>query len=352
MALNFIRPTIRQMDGYAPGEQPAAGTRIIKLNTNENPFPPSPRVMEAIRNVPAEHLRRYPDPAGRGFCAAAGKVLGFAPDWLITGNGSDDVLAFALSAFCAPGDILAYPDPTYSLYPVLAEINEVSVRPVPWLEGWRLPTDDLLKTGARAIFLANPNAPSGTFVEPEEIEKLAQRFDGVVLVDEAYADFAESNCLELVRRNENVVVSRTLSKAYSLAGLRFGFAVAQPQVIAELNKARDSYPCDAISIAAATAAIDDQPYARMTWDHVKAERARMTDELTKMGWEVIPSQSNFLFAAPPDGRGRECYEHLKGKGILVRFFDKPQQRDKVRISIGTTEENGAVLAELREYFGK
>lgn len=349
MALKFVRPAIRKMAGYAPGEQPAPGTRIIKLNTNENPFPPSPRVMEAIRNLPGEHLRRYPDPMSRAFCAAAGRVLGFESDCIITGNGSDDVLAFALMTFCSPGDVLAYPDPTYSLYPVLAEIDEVQVKPVPWLDGWRLPIEGLLATGAKAIFLANPNAPTGTFVPAEEIGKLAGRFDGLVLVDEAYADFADGNCLELVRQYENVVVSRTLSKAYSLAGLRFGFAVAQKQVIAEMNKAKDSYPCDALSIAAATAALEDQEYARKTWEHVKRERARMTGELQKMGWQIIPSQSNFLFATPPGGRGKQCYEYLKAKGVLVRHFDKPGQFQNVRISIGTTEENNTLLQLLREW---
>ena len=346
MSLKFVRQTVRDMAGYAPGEQPRPGERIIKLNTNENPFPPSPKVMQAIRDVRGESLRKYPDPNSRSFCNAAAAVYGISPDMVITGNGSDDVLAFALMTFAAPGDLLAYPDPTYSLYPVLAELDEVKVAPVPWEANWRLPIDGLLATKAQTIFLANPNAPSGTFVPPQDIENLAKRFAGLVLVDEAYADFADANCIDLVRRHENVVVSRTLSKAYSLAGLRFGFAIAQPQVIRELAKAKDSYPCDAISIAAATAAMIDQDYARKTWQHVKRERARVSTELTNMGWSVIPSQTNFLFAGVPGGDGKACYEYLKNKGILVRYFDKPGQRDKVRISIGTTVENDAVLAAL------
>lgn len=335
------------MAGYAPGEQPAAGTRIIKLNTNENPFPPSPKVMAAIAGVSGEHLRRYPDPMSRSFCEAAAKALGVEPEMIITGNGSDDVLAFSLMTFCSPGDTLAYPDPTYSLYPVMADIDEVTALPIPWRENWQLPIDELAASGAKAIFLANPNAPSGTFVPVDQIEQLAKRFDGLLLVDEAYADFAADNCIRLVSKHENVVVSRTLSKAYSLAGLRFGFAIAQKHSIAEMNKAKDSYPCDAVSIAAATAAMLDQEYARMTWEHVKRERVRLTAELTAMGWSVIPSQTNFLFASVPGGAGKACYEHLKSRGILVRFFDKPGQRDKVRISIGTTEENDAVLLALR-----
>jgi histidinol-phosphate aminotransferase len=346
--LPFVRSNVARMAGYTPGEQPRADEQIIKLNTNENPFPPSPRVMEAIARVSGDALRKYPDPASREFCAAAAAALGVSPDMIITGNGSDDVLAFALSTFAGPGDVLAYPDPTYSLYPVLAELAEVTVSPVPWLEGWRLPIEGLLRTQAKAIFLANPNAPSGTMVPPAEIAALARRFEGLVLVDEAYVDFADENCLPLLREFRNVVVSRTLSKAYSLAGLRFGFAVAQREVIAEMNKAKDSYPCDALSIAAATAAISDQAYARKTWEHVKRERVRLTRELEGMGYSVLPSATNFLFAAVPGGDGRGAYEFLKQRGILVRYFDKPGQRERIRISIGTTEENDAVLKALKE----
>lgn len=349
MPLKFVRPAIQKMAGYAPGEQPAPGSPVIKLNTNENPFPPSPKVMEAIAAVSGEHLRRYPDPMAKSFCEVTARVLGVQPDMIITGNGSDDVLAFALMTFVAPGGVLAYPDPTYSLYPVLADLDEVKTAPVPWLDGWKLPVDGLLATKASAIFLANPNAPSGTAVPVAEIEALAKRYDGLILVDEAYADFADENCIALVSRYENVIVSRTLSKAYSLAGLRFGFAIGQKQVIAEMNKAKDSYPCDAISIAAATAALADQDYARKTWDHIRRERARMSAELTKLGWCVIPSQTNFLFATAPGGRGKECYEHLKRNNILVRYFDKPGQRDKVRISLGTVEQNDKVLALLRDW---
>lgn len=303
--------------------------------------------MQAIREVPAEMLRRYPDPNAGAFREAAARLLGMTPDMIVTGNGSDDVLAFAILTFTGPGDLLAFPDPTYSLYPVLAELDEVKTVGVPWEKDWSLPIDALLATKPRAIFLANPNAPSGTFVSPKRIEDLLKRFDGLLLVDEAYVDFADDNCISLVKKYENLLVSRTLSKAYSLAGLRFGYAVAQPTVIAELAKAKDSYPCDAISIAAATAAILDQDYARQTWEHVRRERARLSVELKKMNWTVLPSQTNFLFAGPASGLGRDVYLGLKQRGILVRYFDKPGLSDKVRITIGTAEENDAVLRELK-----
>jgi len=335
------------MEGYTPGEQPGAGERVIKLNTNENPFPPSPKVMQAIREVEAELLRRYPNPTADSFRTAAAEVLGVSPDMIMAGNGSDDVLAVAVLTFTGPGDLLAYPDPTYSLYPVIAELDEVKTVTVPWDEDWSLPTDALLATKAKAIFLANPNAPSGTFVSPQKIGELADKFSGLVLVDEAYVDFAEDNCLPLVRKHENVVVTRTLSKAYSLAGLRFGFAIAQPSVIREMNKARDSYPCDAISVAAATAAVQDQEYAKKTWEHVRAERQRISSELTQMGWTVLPSQANFILAQTPSGRGREAYLGLKQQGILVRYFDKAGLKDKLRITVGTSQENNALLGGIK-----
>ncbi len=335
------------MDGYTPGEQPGVGERVVKLNTNENPFPPSPSVMKAIRELEPELLRRYPSPDAKMFRDAAAQVLGTTADSILTGNGSDDILAIALLTFLSPGDTLAYPNPTYSLYPVLAEIDEVKVATVEWEKGWQLPIDALVATKAKAIFLANPNAPSGTFVSPQKISDLASKFPGLVLIDEAYADFADDNCLPLVARHENVVVSRTLSKAYSLAGLRFGFAVGQPQVIAEMNKTRDSYPNDALSIVAATAAILDQDYAKKTWDHIRGERTRLSAELAQMGWSVLPSQANFLYAVAPTGQGKAAYEGLKAQGILVRYFDKPGLKDKIRITVGTSQENNALLAGLK-----
>lgn len=347
MPPQFVRSVVREMAGYAPGEQPSAGERVVKLNTNENPFPPSPRVMQAIASVEPEQLRRYPNATADAFREAAAGVLGVTSDMILTGNGSDDVLAFALLTFCSPGDTLAYPHPTYSLYPVMAELDEVKVKEIPWERDWSLPIDDICDSKASAAFLANPNAPSGTFVSPQKIEQLCRKFDGLVLVDEAYVDFADDNCLPLVRDCPNIVITRTLSKAYSLAGLRFGYAVARPDVIREMHKARDSYPCDAISVAAATAAILDQEYARKSWDHVKSERQRVSSELTQLGWKVLPSEANFILAGCPDGRGRDAYLGLKRQGILVRYFDKPGLNDKLRITIGTSQENNALIGGIK-----
>ena len=334
------------MAPYVPGEQPGPGERVIKLNTNENPFPPSPRVLAAIQGTDGECLRRYPSPRADAFRATAAALHGVSPDMVLAGNGSDEILAIAVRTFLGPGDVLAYPDPTYSLYPVLATSAENRIVTVPWEADWQLPGQALLATGARAIFFANPNAPTGTLVKAARVRELAAAFDGLLLVDEAYADFAEENCLDLVRELPNVMICRTFSKGYSLAGLRFGYGIAAPALVAEMTKVKDSYNCDAISILAATAALEDQDYARATWQAVRAERARLSAELARRGWQVIPSQANFVLATCPGGQAAAVYHDLKRKGILVRYFDKPGLADKLRITIGTAEQNDALLGAL------
>jgi histidinol-phosphate aminotransferase len=292
-------------------------------------------------------LRRYPNPTADTFRAAAATLLDLTPDMIMAGNGSDDVLTVATRTFVPPGGTLAYPEPTYSLYPVLARIEDAKSVTVPWERDYALPIDALAETKADAIYLANPNAPTGTFVSPMKVEELAKNFSGVVLVDEAYVDFAEDNCVPLVREHQNVVITRTLSKAYALAGLRFGYAVGQAGVIAEMMKVKDSYNCDAISILAATAAIQDQDYARGTWEKVKSERQRLSAELTHMGWPVLPSQANFILVTCPNGKGKQAYEGLKEQGILVRYFDKSGLTDKIRITVGTMQENNALLGGIK-----
>jgi histidinol-phosphate aminotransferase len=349
----FVRAGVRAMHGYTPGEQPAPGTRVVKLNTNENPYPASPKVVEAIRAVDAETLRRYPHPLAQKFREAAASVLKLAsPDMVICGNGSDDVLTIVTRTFVPPGGSIASPEPTYSLYPVLAQLEEAKHVGVPWEKNWALPIDALLATNADAIYLANPNAPTGTTVPLGAIEELAKSFGKLVLVDEAYADFAGETALALVDKHPNVVISRTLSKGYSLAGLRFGYAVAQTEVVDEMMKVKDSYNCDAISIIAATAAIEDQEYAQQGWKRVNEERERVSEELSRLGFDVIPSKANFVLAGVPGGDGKAYYLGLKHQGILVRYFDKPGLRDKLRITIGTMSENDAMLGGMKQLLEK
>jgi histidinol-phosphate aminotransferase len=348
MGPEFVRATVRDMHGYTPGEQPEAGQRVVKLNTNENPYPPSEKVMRAIAGVSADMLRRYPNPTADLFRDAAAKLHGVTRDHIIAGNGSDDILTIATRCFVPPGGMLAFPDPTYSLYPVLARLEDAKALAVPWEKDWSLPVAALAGSGTQAIYLANPNAPSGTFVSPAKVAELAKKFSGLLLVDEAYVDFAEENCLALVEKFANVVISRTLSKAYSLAGLRFGYAIAQPVVIAEMMKVKDSYNCDALSIVVATAAIQDQAHARGTWTKIKTERRRIAAELAKLGWNSPPSQANFIWATVATGRAGQTYRELKKQGILVRWFDEPGLRDCLRITIGRSEENDALLAGIKK----
>jgi histidinol-phosphate aminotransferase len=340
------RSNVALMAPYIPGEQPGPGERVIKLNTNENPFPPSPRVLEAIRTLDPENLRRYPSPKADAFRAIAARLHSVSPDMILAGNGSDEILAIAMRTFLGPGDVLAYPDPTYSLYPVLAESGEIRICTVAWADNWELPIDALLATGARAIFFANPNAPTGTMVKKSRVRDLALAFDGLLLIDEAYVDFADESCVDLVRELPNVMLCRTFSKGYSLAGLRFGYAIAAPTLVVEMTKVKDSYNCDAISILAASAALEDQDYARHTWQSVRSERNRLAIELGKRGYEVTPSQANFLFVRCPNSDAAEIYRTLKSQKILVRFFDKPGLSDKLRITIGTAEQNDALLRAL------
>ncbi len=335
------------MDGYTPGEQPGIGERVVKLNTNENPFPPSPQVIRAIQEIEPEMLRRYPNPTADVFRHAAAEVLGVSHEMIIAGNGSDDILTIATRTFIGHGETLACPDPTYSLYPVLARLQDAKIAEVPWEEDYQLPIEGLLKAKPAAIYIANPNAPTGTFISPSAIAELADAFKGLVLVDEAYVDFAEEDCLPLIKKHENIVISRTFSKAYSLAGMRFGYGIGQAQVIHEMMKVKDSYNVDAVAMMAAAAAISDQEYARQRWEQIKSERQRVTVELTGMGWDVLPSRANFVLARVPDGQGRQAYLGLKEQGILVRFFDRPGLTDKIRITIGQSHENNALLAGVK-----
>ena len=258
--MSYFRSNIHSMSGYVPGEQPQ-GDGFIKLNTNENPYPPSPAVAVAVNEALRRGLQKYPDPLAGAFRRRASELLGVPPEWILAGNGSDDILTIVTRALVGEGQLLRLPYPSYILYRTLAELQGARSEEIPFQPDWSLPeafgqgSDDL-----RLVFLANPNSPSGTVVPPEAVLELAQRLPCPLLVDEAYADFAETNCLDLVAKNEKIMVSRTLSKSYALAGLRFGYLVAQPQLIEQFVKVKDSYNCDALSIAAATAAIGDQAW--------------------------------------------------------------------------------------------
>jgi len=344
--MGYFRDNIEKASGYKPGFQPA-GADVVKLNTNENPYPPSPRVLEAVRDIKAERLRRYPDPSGRAFREAAAAVNGVGPENIICCNGGDDLLKTAFIAFCDSGRAVAYPVPTYTLYPVLANVVGCEAIEIPFDGEFNLPAK-LASTGAALTIVCNPNAPTGSFVKVEDIASLADEVKGVVLVDEAYVDFAEENCSALTRRFDNVLILRSMSKGYSLAGMRFGYGIAQKALIDGLRKVQDSYPVDSVALAAATAAIKDQKYFKANVEKIKAERARLVMELRAMGFVVPQSSSNFVLAQCKDCKAGEVYDKLVERKIYVRYFDAPGLDDKLRITAGTPEQNDRLLAALKE----
>lgn len=346
----MYRPAVTSLAAYVPGEQPPPG-KYIKLNTNENPYPPSSSVVDAIKQAASGALNRYPDPMATAFRSAAAEALGLpGPEWILAGNGSDEILTLLVRGFVGEGEKLAMPFPSYVLYRTLAEIQGAEWMQAEFDEHWQLPNGfgesaDQLKLA----LLPNPNSPSGTVVSREEIIHLSSRLSCPLVVDEAYADFAEENCIELVAKHENIFVSRTLSKSFGLAGIRFGFLVAQPDVITELAKIKDSYNCDSIAIAAATAAMNSMQWLTDNCSKIIATRNRMAQELEKIGFQVTPSQANFLWCRHEKIEHRVIYDFLKSQQILVRLMDFGHRGDGLRISVGTDEQIDALLFVLRGY---
>jgi histidinol-phosphate aminotransferase len=350
--MTYFRENIEAMTAYVPGEQPPPGEKVIKLNTNENPYPPSPAAMKLLHEMDAERLRRYPDPASAAACRAAAKVYGLPEDWVMAGNGSDELLAMLFRVCAAPGRPVAYPTPTYVLYRTLAQAQEAEFVEVPYDEDYSLPVGGLAAASAALTVVASPNSPSGTIAPTIAIDELAGRLAGVLVADEAYIDFADENALKLVERHKNLVVLRTLSKGYSLAGLRLGFAVAQRPLLEGLAKVKDSYNVDAVACAVGAAALGDQAWKTANAEKVKASRERLTAELRRLGFAVWPSQSNFLLARPSDGQAERLYQALKQRGILVRYFKEPRLEDKLRISVGSEKDNTALVGEVARLTGR
>lgn len=341
-----IRANVRAMAGYTPGEQ-LNDPDIVKLNTNENPYPPSPYVFEAVRAaLTGDKLRKYPQPLGDTFRKTAGRVLGVDPDGILIGNGSDDVLTILTRAFVPEGGRIVAPTPSYTLYRSLAEIQGARFETVPFTPDWDLPSPWPV-AGADLTFLPNPNSPSGTALRPEGVERLAAEVGGPLVLDEAYADFAEWNGLSLVGRAKNLIVTRSFSKYYALAGVRFGLAVSDPATVRELTKVKDSYNCDVLSLAAATAAVEDQAYYSDLRAKIVATRGRMAVALTELGFQVTPSQANFLWCRRTDRPVKPLYEELKRRKVLVRYMSYSGYGDGLRISVGTSAEVERLFGELR-----
>ena len=351
--LPYFRTNIAAMAGYVPGEQPRDdGT--IKLNTNENPYPPSPSVLAALRKATNRSLRLYPEPLGDSLRSVAAAVYGVKPENIIAGNGSDELLSILTRCFVAPNDRVAFSTPTYSLYDTLIAIQQGERVTIDYPPDYSLP-EALAAQNAALTFLCNPNSPSGTLVSLKEIEKLARSVSGVLVVDEAYVDFAESegaSSLPLIRAYPNLVVLRSFSKAFSLAGMRIGLGFASEEIIFGMMKVKDSYNLDRLSMVAATAALQDMPWMARNVRRIQRSRKSLTAGLKKMGYHVYPSQANFVMAQKRGRSLKEVYEALKQKQILVRYFDIPRLQDCLRITVGTRQEIKSLLQEMRSIDGK
>src|SRR5262245_868934 len=341
-----IRPTIRHMHGYVPGEQPQ-DKRYIKLNSNENPYPPSPRVIAALHQAVNEDLRLYPDPVANRLRDKAAAVYGVHRDQVLVGNGSDDLLTMLMRTCVGPRDRVAFPVPTYSLYDTLVTMQDGEVVRVPFPLDFSLPRQ-LAEVDAKLTFLCHPNAPSGTLTPLPKIEELAQRVQGILVIDEAYIDFADETALPLLHRYPHVVILRTFSKSFSLAGLRIGLALGHPQLIAELLKVKDSYNVNRLSIIAAIAALEDYQWMCHNVDKIRATRRRLMAALREMGYFVYDSQTNFILARAAGAKQEPMYLGLKERGILVRYFSSPELADCLRITVGTDEEIDQLLAAMHE----
>lgn len=351
----FERENLKRLGGYVSGEQPSRAK--AKLNTNENPLPPCDAVLRVLASIDGEMLRRYPDPTARAFRAEAARLHGLIPDNIIATNGGDELLRLALTTFLPLGSPLGLAEPSYSLYPVLAAVHDSPICAVPLEDDWSVPVTIALRwnaAGATLAILVNPHAPSGRLTSVEELAAVARAFDGMLLIDEAYVDFVDPgirhDSIALASDLDNVLLLWTMSKGYSLAGLRLGYGIGSPHLIAPmLSKTKDSYNIDVVSQKVGEAALRHQAEAAAKWAIVRAERIRMTRELSARGFSCAPSQANFLLATVTPrnlGRAERLLRGLAAEGIYIRWFDQERLRDSLRISIGTAVENDILLSAL------
>lgn len=348
-----FRTAVRSMGGYVPGEQPQSDG-WIKLNTNENPYPPSQRVVEAIQQAAKGRLNVYPDPSAGRFREVAAQLFGVNPDWILPANGSDENLTIIVRSFCDPGDTIVYPYPSYVLYESLAQIQDCRIVRLPLDDQWQWDAAEAKrKCGpARICFVPNPNSPTGNRWDADRLAELVPD-DGVLVLDEAYGDFAENphqgELLRDPRFADRLICTRTLSKSYSLAGIRFGFSIACPELTAGMQKVKDSYNCDAVAIAAATAAIEDQEWMLENRRRILATRKRMAAALERLNFSVHPSQANFVWTTHASGQHRAIYESLKARQVLVRYMTFSEIEPSVeglRITVGTDDEVDRLLEAL------
>ena len=344
----FWSPLVHQLSPYVPGEQPKR-ENLVKLNTNENPYGPSPRVIEAIRDAADDSLRLYPDPAASLLRQAAADYYGLKPSQVFAGNGSDEVLAHTFFALFQHDRPLLFPDITYSFYPVYCRLYGIDYETLPLAEDFALRQEDYRRPNGGIIF-PNPNAPTGRLLPLDEIERLLRsNTDSVVVVDEAYIDFGGESAVALIDRYPNLLVIQTFSKSRSLAGLRIGLALGDEQLIAGLERVKDSfnsYPMDHLAIVAAAASFEDEAYFRATCQRVVDSRQQLAQDLRALGFEMPPSYANFLFVRHPRWDAAELAAALREQGVIVRHFKQPRIDQYLRITVGAPEQNARLLEVL------
>ncbi|MCK0914323.1 histidinol-phosphate transaminase [Acinetobacter pittii] len=351
--MRFWSPEVRELEPYVPGEQPKI-QNLLKLNTNENPYPPSPKVVEAVQAVlthQADALRLYPDPDAIALKHAIAKQQNIEVSQVFVGNGSDEVLAHIFKAFFLQDEPILYPDITYSFYPVYSQFFGTKTKEIPLNDNFEIEVKDYVQPNG-GVIITNPNAPTSIALGLAEIEQILKANpDRVVVIDEAYVDFGAESAVSLVNRYENLVVCQTTSKSRSLAGLRVGFAIAQSHLIAALEAVKNSfnsYPIDRFAIAAAVASFEDQTYFEEQCQKVISSREKLVDELTTLGFKVLPSKANFIFASHPSHDAGQLAQQLREQGIIVRYFNKPRINQFLRITVGTDEQNERLVQTLKE----
>ncbi len=345
----FWSDVVHKLTPYVPGEQPKL-TNLVKLNTNENPYGPSPKVIEALKTEAAETLRLYPDPNSDALKAVIAHAYALNPNQVFVGNGSDEVLAHVFQALLKHDKPLLFPDITYSFYPVYCGLYGINYQTIPLAQDFSINIDDYDRPNGGIIF-PNPNAPTGIPLALAQIEKLLQRNpDSVVVIDEAYVDFGTESAVQLINQNPNLLVTHTLSKARSLAGLRVGYAMGSPELIEALIRVKDSfnsYPIDRFASAGAIAAIEDVEYFNKTRLQVMASRKALVSDMVKLGFEVLPSGANFIFAKHPAWDGATLTAKLRERSIIVRHFKSPSRISPyLRITIGTDEQSRLLIDAL------
>ncbi|MDC4606614.1 histidinol-phosphate transaminase [Acinetobacter baumannii] len=351
--MRFWSPEVRELEPYVPGEQPKI-QNLLKLNTNENPYPPSPKVVEAVQAVlheQADVLRLYPDPDATALKQAIAKQQDIDVSQVFVGNGSDEVLAHIFKAFFLQDEPILYPDITYSFYPVYSQFFGTKTKEIPLNENFEIDVRDYTQPNG-GVIITNPNAPTSIALSLAEIEQVLQANpDRVVVIDEAYVDFGAESAVSLINRYENLVVCQTTSKSRSLAGLRVGFAIAQSHLIAALEAVKNSfnsYPIDRFAIAAAVASFEDQAYFEEQCQKVITSREKLVRDLTELGFNVLPSKANFIFAKHSQHDAGQLAQKLREQGIIVRYFNKPRINQFLRITVGTDEQNARLVQTLKQ----